>query len=67
MVSMSPLAIDIENLPTLDEIEELIIINRQEMAELRKLKSLASLREKSRQPDISRCRHGQAERGECES
>lgn len=49
MADMSTLAIDIKNLPTLDEIEQLIIVKRQEIAELRKLKSLASLREKSEQ------------------
>ena len=49
MSGMSTLAIDIQNLPTPDEIEELIASKRQEIAELRKLKSLASLREKSGQ------------------
>ena len=49
MAGMSTLAIDIQNLPTLDEIEQLIVAKRQEIAELRKLKSLASLREKSGQ------------------
>ena len=46
---MGTLAIDIQNLPTLDEIESLIVARRQEIAELRKLKSLASLREKAEQ------------------
>ena len=51
---MNMLAIDIQNLPTLDEIENLIIAKRQEIAELRKLKSLANLREKSEQGDSVR-------------
>lgn len=49
---MSTRVIDIKNLPTLGEIEELIIAKRQEMAELRKLRSLASLREKAKPPAI---------------
>lgn len=45
---MSTLAIDIKNLPSLDEIEDLMAERRREMAELRKLKSLVKLREKSK-------------------
>ncbi len=65
-VNMSTLAIDIQNLPTLDEIEKLIISKRQEMAELRKLKSLARLREKSTQPGAPKCRDEPPRGGERE-
>lgn len=61
MARMSTLAIDIKNLPTLDEIEQLIIAKRQEIAELRKLKSLASLREKSTPPPVAASREGPGE------
>ena len=57
MAGMSTLAIDIQNLPTLDEIEKLITAKRQEIALLRKLKSLASLREKSGQSPPGEAAH----------
>lgn len=64
MVRMSTPVIDIKNLPTLSEIEQLIIAKRQEMAELRKLKSLASLREKARPAAVAASRERPPQEGE---